>query len=77
MIQESHYLTGGRAWNHPGIAAGNNHYNGFINYPACIPSAYSIGAVNYVNNKPEIVSFPIMRWQWICWRLGLTFCPQF
>jgi len=41
----------------PVIAAGNNHYNGFINYPACIPSAYSIGAVNYVNNKPEIVSF--------------------
>lgn len=41
----------------PVVAAGNSYYDGFINYPACIPSAFSIGALNFVNNKPEIASF--------------------
>jgi len=41
----------------PVVAAGNNSYDGFINYPACIPSAFSIGALNFINNKPVIASF--------------------
>ncbi|MHC1773137.1 MAG: S8 family serine peptidase [Flexilinea sp.] len=39
------------------IASGNNGWDGYTNAPGCISSAYTVGALNYVNNEPEIVYF--------------------